>query len=102
CPCAPAQELFLDGAQRRGVLADLGLPGPQVDAIMRSPEILEQVCMPEHGSQTGLTEDLRPILADSEEPSLQTVERAAVQQGVVAFQREWLRYRDAFPGAIAP
>jgi hypothetical protein len=73
-----------------------------VDAIMRSPEILEQVAMPDHGSQIGLTEDLRPILADADELAMQAVERAAVQQGIVAFQREWLRYRDVLPGGVAP
>ena len=43
-------------------------PSAPVDAIMRAPEILEQVSMPDHGSQVGLTEDLRPVLADADEP----------------------------------
>ncbi|HKG16866.1 MAG TPA: hypothetical protein VKA96_04175 [Solirubrobacteraceae bacterium] len=92
----------LDDMDARGFLGDCGVPEGEVAAIMRSPEILEQVCMPDHGSQVGLTEDLRPILADAEEPSLQSVERAAVQQGILAFQREWLRYRAALPGALPP
>ncbi|MFL5820536.1 MAG: hypothetical protein ACJ76S_07630 [Solirubrobacteraceae bacterium] len=96
----PATERVLDGVEAHGFLADCGIPETGVTAIMRSPEILEQVCMPDHGSQVGLTEDLRPVLADAEEPSLQSVERAAVQQGILAFQREWLRYRGAVPGGL--
>jgi FMN phosphatase YigB (HAD superfamily) len=98
----PATERVLGEIEARGFLGDCGVPEGEVAAIMRSPEILEQVCMPDHGSQVGLTEDLRPVLADAEEPSLQSVERAAVQQGILAFQREWLRYRAALPGALPP
>jgi FMN phosphatase YigB (HAD superfamily) len=98
----PATERVLGDVDARGFLGDCGVPEGEVAAIMRSPEIFEQVCMPDHGSQVGLTEDLRPVLADAEEPSLQSVERAAVQQGILAFQREWLRYRAALPGALAP
>ncbi len=94
---------LLDGMDARGFLASAGQPAGAMAALMRSPEVLEQVCMPDHGSQIDLTEDLRPVLADAGEPGLQAVQRAAVQQGVRAFQRQWLRYRAANPpGALPP
>ena len=93
---------LLDGLDARGFLASAGQPAGAMEALMRSPEILEQVCMPDHGSQVDLTEDLRPVLADGGEPGLQAVQRAAVQQGVHAFQREWLRYRAANASAALP
>ena len=91
---------LLDGLDAQGFLGQAGLPAQPVDALMRSPEILEQICMPDHGSQVDLTEDLRPVLADAPGPSLQSVERAAVQQGILAFQREWVRYRTALPASV--
>lgn len=97
-----AGDRVLDGVDARGFLASVGLPEPAVDAIMRSPEILEQVCMPDHGSQVDLTEEGRPVLAEADELSFQAVQRAAVQQGIAAFTREWRRYREAFPGSLAP
>jgi hypothetical protein len=70
---------------------------------MRSPEVLEQLCMPDHGSQVDLTEELRPVLAPtSEEFAFQGVQRAAVQQGILAFQSEWSRYRRAMAGSLLP
>jgi FMN phosphatase YigB (HAD superfamily) len=93
---------LLDGVEAQGFLASAGVPEDPVEAIIRSPEILEQVCMPDHGSQIDLTEDLRPILADTEEFSFQAVQRAAVQQGVAAFQREWTRYRTTVPTGVGP
>jgi hypothetical protein len=72
-----------------------------VAPIIRSPEVLEQVCMPDHGSQVDLTAELEPVLAPTaEEAVLQSAERHAVQQGLFAFQREWTRYRVAVPGAL--
>jgi hypothetical protein len=58
--------------------------------------------MPDHGSQVDLTEEGRPVLAEAGEVSFQAVQRAAVQQGIGAFLREWRRYRQAFPEALAP
>ncbi|HEY8865388.1 MAG TPA: hypothetical protein VIM22_00530, partial [Solirubrobacteraceae bacterium] len=98
----PATARVLDGVDARGFLGALGKPSDAVDAITRSPEILEQVCMPDHGSQVGLTSELQPVLADAAGRPQQAVERAAVQQGILAFQREWQRYRAGAPGALAP
>lgn len=89
-----ALDRALDGLEVHGFLGDFGVPRAAVEAIGRSPELLEQVCMPDCGTQIDLTEELRPVLAEPQEMTLQAVERAAVQQGIAAFQREWTRYRD--------
>ncbi|MDQ4041964.1 MAG: HAD family hydrolase, partial [Actinomycetota bacterium] len=90
-----ALDRALEGLDVRGFLGDYGVPETTIAAIGRSPELLEQVCMPDCGTQLGLTEEQLPVLAEPGEMSLQSVERAAVQQGILAFQREWVRYRGA-------
>ena len=55
----------LDGVEIHGYLGEFGVPDGPVAAIRRSPEILEQVCMPDSGSQVDLTEELAPVLADA-------------------------------------
>ena len=95
-----ALDRALDGVEIHGYLGEFGVPEGPVAAIRRSPEILEQVCMPDSGSQVDLTEELQPLLADGEPQPLQSVERAAVQQGVLAFQRAWLRYRAEVPDTL--
>jgi FMN phosphatase YigB (HAD superfamily) len=98
-----AADRALEGIDSHGFLGAYGVPEAQVDAIMRSPEILEQLCMPDHGSQVDLTEELRPVLAPvSEAFAFQGVQRAAVQQGILAFQSEWGRYRTAMAGSLPP
>jgi FMN phosphatase YigB (HAD superfamily) len=98
-----AADRALDGLESHGFLASFGLPEDEVFAVMRSPEVLEQLCMPDHGSQVSITEELQPVLADTpEEFAFQGVQRAAVQQGILAFQREWSRYRTALPGFLEP
>src|SRR5206468_2549884 len=42
---------LLEGMEVHGFLGNAGLPEPAVRTIMRSPEVLEQVCMPNVGSQ---------------------------------------------------
>jgi FMN phosphatase YigB (HAD superfamily) len=93
---------MIDGTEVHGFLANAGRPTRPVDAFIRSPEILEQICMPEHGSQTGLTAELEPVLDDDLDVPLQSAERTAVQRGILAFQRDWARYRTAAPGALPP
>ncbi|MEA2427480.1 MAG: hypothetical protein QOF37_1108 [Thermoleophilaceae bacterium] len=88
-----ATERILDGLNIGGYLAAQGVPGAAARAIMRSPEILEQVCMPDVGSQLDLDSDLEPVLDEAVDRNLvQSAERAAVQKGIRAFQREWVRY----------
>ncbi|WP_026909689.1 HAD family hydrolase [Patulibacter minatonensis] len=86
------------GAEVRGFLANIGAPEAACRAIVRSPEILEQVCMPDHGSQTDLTADLEPIFAPNPLPGRQTTEAGAVRAGILAFQREYHRYRGLVDG----
>ena len=98
-----AAQRALDGIECHGFLGGYGLPKEEVEAVMRSPEVLEQLCMPDHGSQVDLTQELAPVLAPvSDEFAFQGVQRAAVQQGILAFQSEWSRYRAAMAGALAP
>jgi FMN phosphatase YigB (HAD superfamily) len=93
---------MLAGSEVHGFLANAGHPIRPTEAFMRSPEILEQICMPDHGSQVGLTADLEPVLGDVEDLPMQTAERQTVQQGVFAFQREWARYRTAAGERLVP
>jgi len=100
---AGAVDKQLAGADIQGYLGESGEPKGEVSAIVRSPEVLEQVCMPDHGSQVDLTPELAPVLADqAPEGVLQAAERHAVQQGIRAFQREWVRYRTVVPDALPP
>ena len=87
---------LIEGVEIDGYLASAAVPGPPVRAIMRSPEILEQACMPDVGSQVDLDADLQPVLGPPADADLvQSAERNAVQKGVLAFQREWSRYGTA-------
>ncbi|MDQ6750001.1 MAG: hypothetical protein M3Z33_04525, partial [Actinomycetota bacterium] len=97
-----AADRMLDGLEVHGFLGCAGLPDDAIEAIMRSPEILEQVCMPEHGSQVDLDTSLEPVLAPVGAIARQAPQRSAVQQGIAAFQREWVRYRIAQGGALPP
>jgi len=97
-----ATRQVLGGAEVHGFIGDFGVPESSIKTIMRSPEVLEQVCMPPHGSQLDLDEQLEPVLAANEIPEQQLVEAEATRKGIVAFQREWARYRTALPGKIGP
>lgn len=88
------------GMRTLGYLGDFGEPEPTVAAVTRTPEILEQTCLPEHGSQVALDEKLQPVLAPVARARLQAVEAGALRQGVEAFQREWARYRVAVPDKL--
>ncbi|MDO9408785.1 HAD family hydrolase [Patulibacter sp.] len=93
-----ASTTVASGAEVRGFLANMGAPEAACRAIVRSPEILEQVCMPDHGSQIDLTADLEPVFAPNPLPARQTAEAGAVRAGILAFQREYHRYRGVVEG----
>jgi FMN phosphatase YigB (HAD superfamily) len=97
---ARAVEAVSSGGRVAGFLGSFGHPSAICDAVMRSPEVLEQSCMPDQGTQVGLTEGLEPILAKSGVPRAQAVEAAAVREGVRAFQDHYLRYREAMPEKV--
>ncbi|MGI8557947.1 MAG: hypothetical protein ACR2ND_06530 [Solirubrobacteraceae bacterium] len=95
-----APHIINSGLYARGFLAEVGSPVAAADAVTRTPEIFEQLCMPDHGPQMGLDEHLKPVLAPALHDRLQMAEAAAVQQGVEAFQREWSRYTVLTPGKL--
>ncbi len=95
-----AAERMIDGTNVHGYLANAGQPPGPVDAFMRSPELLEQICMPDHGSQIGLDGNLEPVLEAAEDLPMQSAQREAVQKGLAAFQREWVRYRTTSAHAL--
>jgi FMN phosphatase YigB (HAD superfamily) len=87
----------LDGLRAEGFLGSVGLPEPAVAWIMRSPEILEQVCMPATGSLRGFDEEGRPVTGPGDATSPQQAQRQAARDGVLAFQEERGRYRELVP-----
>ncbi len=91
-----ALDRTLDGVRSEGFLASAGFPD-QASWITRSPEILEQVCMHDEGTLVDFTDDGEPILRDTPQSGVQVLQRAAVQRGILAFQREWGRYYQALP-----
>ncbi len=92
-----AVDRVLDGVVAEGFLGTLGLPEPAIRWIMRSPEILEQVCMPDVGSLLGFDEGGWPLNTPGRDDPKQRAQRRAVQDGVLAFQQEWGRYLDVVP-----
>lgn len=95
-----ARRSLLAGLEIRGFLGNAGFPDPHVQPLIRVPELLEQVCMPDFGTQIDLTDDLQPVLEEEGPFTLQKVERRATQKGIHAFQREWHRYRAATDGRL--
>lgn len=95
-----AQRTF-QGTPTAGFLAEFGLPYEATRLLVRSPEVLEQICMPDHGSQVALDDSLEPVLEAGERDPVQAAQAATVRDGVLAFQREWARYRLATPGKVA-
>ena len=90
------------GVEIEGFLANMGAPGPVVGIALRAPEVLEQTCMPSHGPQRDIGEDLEPVYDAGGPPTVQHVEAQAVRHGVLAFQREYLRYSLRTPGKLTP
>ena len=93
---------MLDGTDAHGYLASAGHPARTVSAFMRSPELIEQIFMPDHGSQIDMDEQLEPVLEDAEPLHIQASQREAVQKGIACFQREWVRYRTTVPDDLVP
>jgi hypothetical protein len=90
---ATALQRRLDGYEMEGFLASAGEPAREFAPVMRSPEILEQLCMPDFGSLVGFDERLHPVTSDARMSRTQAAQKAAAQAGVRAFHREWVRYR---------
>ncbi|MCW2986679.1 MAG: superfamily hydrolase-like protein [Conexibacter sp.] len=96
-----ATERMVEGAEVYGFLGDSGGPHDLAGLVMRSPEILEQVCTADVGSQLGLTADLEPITEDLD-PRLEGQRREIgwVRRGVHAFQDLWHEYDAILPGRL--
>lgn len=89
-----------EGMRLYGYLGEIGSPRAPVSHVVRSPEVLEQVCMPDFGSQRDLDQGGKPVLEEVESVGLQAVEADAVRRGIVSFQREWVRYETLLPGKL--
>lgn len=92
-----AAERMLEGVRTEGFLAAGGLPERAVRWVIRSPEIIEQICMHDEGSLSGFTADSQPLRAPAQQSPVQMLQRNAVQRGILQFQREWARYVDVIP-----
>ena len=89
------------GHRALGFLMNCGAP-EHLMTVMRAPEIIEQSLMPDVGTQIGVAEDLSPILAESSIPPQQMAEAEAARDGAFAFQRDYVRYRQALAGKLTP
>lgn len=92
----------LRGTVIEGFLDDIGAPQVMSEWVIRSPEILEQIVTCDEGSMLDLSAEHVPVLAPSSVPAGQSLERVAVQQGILAFQSNWSRYRTVLPEPAPP
>ncbi|MCZ4495301.1 MAG: superfamily hydrolase-like protein [Conexibacter sp.] len=96
-----ATKRMVNGTEAYGFLADAGGPHELTRMVMRSPEILEQICTADVGSQLGLTEDLQPITEPLDERLTgQRREIGWVRRGIRAFQDLHLQYEALLPGRL--
>ncbi len=94
-----AADRMLEGVQAEGFLAAGGLPERAVRWIIRSPEIVEQICMHDEGSLRDFTAEAEPVLGETSQSPVQVLQRNAVQRGILQFQRSWARYSEVIPTA---
>jgi FMN phosphatase YigB (HAD superfamily) len=87
-----ARERILDGCRADSYLGRSGVPERFVRRFIRSPEILEQVCLVDAGSCIGYDERLEPVLDHQRIRPLQLTQCEAAREGVREFQRQWFRY----------
>ncbi|WP_433869067.1 HAD family hydrolase [Saccharopolyspora sp. CA-218241] len=87
-----ANRIALAGLRAEGYLGQSGHPRDIVDALCRSPEVVEQCASALCGSLVDFDADGAPVLGPSGSSRSQALERQAVQEGVVAFQECWNRY----------
>ncbi|MGI9034364.1 MAG: haloacid dehalogenase [Acidimicrobiales bacterium] len=91
-----ALERTLDGVAADGFLARGGFP-PGSSWITRSPELLEQICMHDEGTLVDFSDDAQPVLRSTPQSPSQVLQRAAVQRGILAFQRQLGHYHEVLP-----
>jgi len=90
-----SERVYLAGLRAEGYLAQAGHPERVAATVTRSPEIVEQCVNALCGSLVGFEEDGSPILGETADTPSQNAERRAVQDGILAFQRNWNRYAAA-------
>jgi FMN phosphatase YigB (HAD superfamily) len=83
-------ETVFDGVEAEGFLGQAGLPRVTTDAIIRSPEMLEQLCMGTEGSVLDLDASGDPVLGRAGAPARQLDEARAAREGIMEFAT---RYR---------
>lgn len=93
--------VYLAGLRAEGYFAQAGHPQENAATLSRSPEVIEQCVNALCGSLIDFTNDGKPVLGAAKDTPSQNAERLAVQDGIVAFQRQWNRYVDNSNGAWA-
>jgi len=92
-----ALEHRLDGVTVQGFL-EHGTRGDALIApLLRSPEVLEQVCLADAGSLLGFESDGSLRSATERRSRAQVAQKLAVQQGIRAFQDLWAAQRSGAP-----
>jgi len=86
----------LDGVDADAYLVRAGRPPKSCTTIVRSPEVLEQLCMGAEGSVVDLDDTGAPVLAPNTVPPRQLDEARATRQGIEEFATRW---RDLAPTA---
>jgi FMN phosphatase YigB (HAD superfamily) len=85
----------LAGVQASGYLADGGSPASFVEAVTRSPEVLELVTLPRTGSLEGFDDNRSPLTGRRHAPVAQFEQEEAVRAGIRAFAETWAKMRPA-------
>lgn len=88
---------MLDGVKADGYLAAGGIPDQAVRWIIRSPEIIEQICMTDVGTLADFTPDAEPVPGAHNQSPVQVLQRIAVQSGITGYQSQWGRYSRVMP-----
>ncbi|WP_041261780.1 hypothetical protein [Pseudofrankia inefficax] len=85
----------LAGHRMEGYLVSAGQPARLAGQLLRAPAVVEQVALADAGALISFDEGSTPLLGLGRASRTQLAQRGAVQDGARAFQREWLRYREA-------
>ena len=87
-----ATDLLQAGLRIEGYLGQTGHPHEVVAAVSRSPEVIEQCVNALCGSLIGFADNGSPVLGPFTDTPSHNAEHQAVQDGILAFQRQWNRY----------
>ncbi|WP_007026052.1 HAD family hydrolase [Saccharomonospora iraqiensis] len=80
------------GLPAAGYLGQAGQPHETVEAVRRSPEVIEQCTNALCGSLVDFTDEGSPVLGPRAGSESQDAEIRSTQDGILAFQRQWNRY----------